>query len=126
MPTFDTSGQTFGGVAVDRSVFRELLPDHRWYLYAAGMVSAGDTNTATISLRYVKDDATTVTLGDTATHSTATLTKKELGPIDLFAEAGVPNTENIVVVALHAIKASGANGTLGPWTLWLRLLPRRQ
>lgn len=126
MPTFDTTGQTFGGLVIDRSVFRELLPDWKWYLYAAGTVSAGDTNTATISLRYVKDDATTVTLGDTATHNTATSTKKELGPIDLFAEAGVPATENIVVVALHAVKDTGANGTLGPWTLWLRLLPRRQ
>lgn len=124
MPTFDTSGQTFGGLVVDRSVFRNLLPDSKWYLYGAGEVNAGDTNTATVSLRYVKDDTTTVNLGST-THNTATATKKTIGPIDLFAAAGVPNTENIVEVVLHAVKNTGANGTLGPWNLWLRLLPSR-
>lgn len=126
MPTFGTSGSTFGGFAVDRSVFRRLLPDYKWYLYAAGLVSAGDTNTATIKLIYVEDTTgTTHDLGS-VTHNTASVVKKALGPIDLFAAAGVPNDEDVVVVRLYAEKDAGVDGTVDTWTVWLRLLPSQQ
>lgn len=125
MPTFNTTGRTFSGLAVDRSVFRQRLPDARWFVYAAGWVNAGDTNVATVSLVYEKDDGAQVTLGS-VTHNTATKTKKVMGPFDVFATVGVPAGEQIPVVRLRASKASGADGTIESWVLWLRLLPARQ
>lgn len=125
MPTFGTSKRSFGGLAIDRSVFREKLPDETWVLWAAGLVNAGDTNVATVSLEYQKDDATYVSLG-TVTHNTATTTKKTIGPIDLFANGSVPQkTEDVVMVRVRAVKDTGADGTLENWNLWLELRPRR-
>lgn len=125
MATFGTSTRTFGGLAIDRSVFREKLPDETWVLWAAGWVNAGDTNVATVSLAYQKDDASYVSLG-TVTHNTATATKKTIGPIDLFANGSVPQkTETVVMVRLRAVKDTGADGEVENWTVWLELRPRR-
>ena len=120
--TFSTAGKLFDGYAVNRSVFRELLPDHRWYLYAAGLVNPNDANTATISLRYQKYDTTTVTLGS-VTQAGSGLVKKSMGPFDLFAVGGVPMTETVVVIRLNAQKSAGVDGTIECWNIWLRLLP---
>lgn len=125
MSAFGTSGTAFGGGSIDRSVFRTLLPDWKWYVYAAGRVNAGDTNVATVFLQQLEDDGTVNTLGS-VTHNTATTTKKAMGPFDLFATAGVPNTEDIVTLRLFAQKDTGADGAVTDWTIWLRLLPARR
>lgn len=125
MPTFNTTGRLFDGIAIDRSVFQKRLPDARWLVYAAGFVNAGDTNVATVSLIYQKDDQTQVTLGS-VTHNTATTVKKVMGPFDVFATVGVPSGEQVPMVRLKAIKASGADGLIENWDIWLRLLPARQ
>lgn len=125
MPTFDTTGRTFSGLAVDRSVFQKRLPDARWLVYAAGWVNAGDANVATISLVYEKDDGSQVMLGS-VTHNTGTKTKKVMGPFDVFATVGVPAGEQVPMVRLKAVKSSGADGTIENWTIYLRLLAARQ
>lgn len=121
MPTFTTAGRLFDGITVDRSVFQKRLPDARWLVYAAGLVSAGDTNIATVSLYYQKDDTTLVLLGS-VTHNTATPVKKVMGPFDVFATVGVPAGETVPMVRLHAIKNAGTDGTIEAWDLWLRLV----
>jgi len=123
---FSTSGRLFGGVAVDRTVFRELLPDHRWYAYAAGLVDPGDANIATLSLVYVENTtSTTHTLGST-TKTGAGQVKFTLGPFDVFGTAGVPAGEDVPVVRFKAIKDAGVDGAVEAVTLWLRYLPRAQ
>lgn len=126
MPTFSSSGRVFGGLSVDRSVFRTLLPDAKWYVYAAGMVDPGDANVATLSLRYVENTTgTTHTLGST-TATGAGLVKFTLGPLDVFGTGGVPGGENVPVLQFHAVKDAGADGTVQAVTLWLRFLPAKQ
>lgn len=123
--TFSTAGRILGGWSVDRSVFRQRLPDARWYVYAAGLVNPGDANTATLTLRYVKDDGTTVTLGTNASTG-ATLQKRVMGPFSLFGTGGVPAGETVVVIELHGVKSAGVDGTARHWTCWTRYLPSAQ
>lgn len=126
MPTFDTTGRLFGGVSVDRSVFRELLPDHKWYAYCAGLVNPGDANVATLSLVYVTDTtSTTYTLGST-TKTGSGLVKFHMGPFDVFGTASVPAGEDVPVIRLKAVKDAGVDGTVEAATIWLRYLPRAQ
>lgn len=126
MPTFGTAGRTFGGLSVDRSVFRELLPDARWYVYAAGMVDPGDGNVATLSLIYVEDTTgTTHTLGST-TKTGAGLVKFDMGPFDVFGTSGVPAGEDVPVIQFKAAKDAGVDGTVSAVTLWVRFLPATQ
>jgi|SRR5215469_10722215 len=115
----------FGGIAVDRSVFRKLLPDARWLVYAAGLAAAGDANPLTVALSYRSDGGGVTTLGSTTT-SVAALTKVSLGPFDVFATGGVPAGETIPVIRLFASKGVGANGSIVAWNIWLRLLANKQ
>lgn len=121
-PTLATN--TFGGIAVDRSDFRRRLRDNRWIVSAAGWVDTGDGNGATLQLVYVRDNGTFVVLG-TLVVPGGTVSKMTFGPFDVFATVGVPAGEQIPVVALTAQKASGANGVLFVWDVWLRLLPSK-
>ena len=123
MPTFSTSLKLLGAYAVDRSIFRERLPDDRWWVYAAGWVDPKDANTATISLRYEKDDGTTILLGS-VTQARAGRVKKSMGPFDVFGTASVPAGETIPIIRLGAQKSAGIDGELDGWTIWVRLLPR--
>lgn len=124
MPTFTTTGKTFGGLSLDRTVFRKLLPDARWMVYAAGWVNPNDANTATISLVYEKDDGSQVTLGST-TQAGSGKVKKGLGPFDVFGTAGVP-AEAIAVVRLMAQKTAGVDGTAEAWTMGYHFLPAQR
>lgn len=123
MAAFGTAGRLFGGFAIDRDVFRTLLPDQRVYLYAAGLINPGDGNIATISLVYHKDDNTTVTLLST-TKTGATQQKWTLGPVSMFDAAGV--REAIPVVYLKAQKNAGADGQLMVGCIYPRLIPSGQ
>lgn len=123
MATFGTSVQRYGGLAIDRSVFRTKVPDGQWVLWAAGLVNAGDTNVATVSLQY-QDDSNNFTSLGTVTHNTATTTKKTIGPVDLFA--AVTPDEDVVIVRLCAVKDSGADGTIECWNIWVEWRPPRQ
>ncbi len=125
MAAFSTTPKTFGGFAIDRSVFRRLLPDERWVIYGAGLVDPGDGNTATISVVYQKDDGTFVTLGS-ITQVGGGLTKRTIGPLDLYGTAGVPTNEGVPIVRLRAVKDAGTDGEVFTWSLFLRLLPARQ
>ena len=116
---------TFGGLAIDRVTFRELLPDYKWYVYAAGIVYPGDTNTATLTLAYQKDDATYVSLG-TTTKTGASWSKFTIGPLDVFATASVPSTESVVIVRFQAAKNTGVDGLVEAVCIWTRFLPARQ
>jgi hypothetical protein len=122
MAAFGTAGRRFGGYVIDRAVFRELLPEHRILVYAAGIVDPGDGNNATISLRYLTDAIAAVTLG-TVVRSGAGPVKVAMGPFDLFATVGVPAGEQILAIDLHAIKNAGTNGVLWPWNIHIRRLP---
>lgn len=126
MPTFTTSGKYFGGLAVDRSVFRRLLPDYRWYVYAAGLVNPGDANVATLSLRYQRDSTSTFDTLGSETFTGAGLVKFEMGPYDVFGTAGVPAGETIPIIRFHAAKDAGADGEVAAVTGWVRYLPRQQ
>src|SRR5439155_16507091 len=88
----DTTVTDLGGVSVDRSVFRKVLPDHRWLVYAAGRVDPRDADGVIIALAYVEDDSTAVSLGS-VTLTGAGFVKQTLGPFDVFATAGVPAGE---------------------------------
>ncbi len=121
----DINVNDLGAISVDRAVFRRLLPDDRWYVYAAGRVDPSDNDGVTVELAYVKDDNTAVVLGG-ATWTGAGMLKKALGPFDLFGTVGVPRTENIVVVRLQATKLVASTAEMRDWTLWLRLLPSKQ
>ena len=120
-----TTPTTVGGFSIPWDVLRKLLPDDRWALYGAGyIVIGGPAVVATLS--YQKDDGTLVTLG---TQNFASSGKAEMGPYALrgsFAEAaGVPNSENVITVALQAaLAATGTAATMTRWTLWLRMTPR--
>ncbi len=122
MPTFGTSPVTFGAIAVDRAVFRRLLPDARWLVYAAGWCDPGDGNDAIVELIYERDDESVVVLG-AATFSGAGRSKRLLGPVDLFATSGVPAGEAVPMIRLRARKTAGLDGSLDGWVAWLRLLP---
>lgn len=121
MASFGTSTKTFGGLTVDRRVFRTLLPDNRWLLYAAGLLDPGDSNTATVRLVYQKNDGTVVIL-ETATKVGGGEGKVTLGPVDLYAVPGVP-LEDVAVVRLQFQKDAGADGTCVAWNIWGRLSP---
>lgn len=114
---------TLGGCHVDRTVFRKLLPDDRWLIYAAGEVNPGDGNALTITLRYSAANGTLTTLG-TIGPTGAGVTKVAMGPFDVFAT--VPPTDPIPGFVLQAAKAAGVNGTAARWCLWLRLLTRNR
>lgn len=116
---------TFGGLSVDRSVFRQLLPDDRWLIYAAGWLDPGDANGAMISLAYQKDNAIFVPLGS-STFVGAGYLKRTLGPFDLFATAGVPPGEQIPVVRFACQKLVGGNAFVNTWTVWARFLSSKQ
>jgi hypothetical protein len=122
MATFGTSAKTYGGFAVDRAVFRRLLPDDRWLVYAAGLLSAGDANTATARLVYQKDNGTQIALG-MATTTGSTEVKSRIGPVDLFGTAGVPAGEDVPVIRMQFQKDAGVDGTCLAWNIWLRFLP---
>lgn len=115
----------FGGLAVDRSVFRKRQQDVRWLVYAAGWALPGDANTMTLDLLYQKDDFTTVVLGST-TRTGAAFGKVAMGPFDVFGTAGVPAGETIPMIRLGARKNVGANGFLQNWNIWARLLAAKQ
>jgi hypothetical protein len=119
--TFDTTGAVFGGLAVDREVFRRRLPDYRWYVYAAGLVDPRDANTATLELVYHLDDNTLVSLGS-ITQAGAGMVKRELGPFDVFNTPGVPAGETIPIVRLRATKTAGVPGEVVAWVIWNRFL----
>lgn len=123
--TFDTSTTVLGGLSIDRFTFRELLPDRRWYVYAAGLVNPADANTATLALVYVKDDMTTVSLGST-TKAGAGWVKFALGPFDVFGTATVPAAESIACVRFTAVKSAGAAGSVEAVCIWTRFLPAKQ
>lgn len=122
---FSTTVVGLGGLTIDRVTFRELLPDYKWYVYAAGLVNPGDANVATLDLRYTKDDITTVVLGST-TATGAAWAKFSLGPFDVFGTATVPNTESIACVRFTAVKDAGATGSVQAVCIWTRFLPARQ
>lgn len=115
---------SFGGVAVDRSVFRRLLPDARWAIYAAGYLETNDGSNATVGLAYQTDAGALVSLG-TVTVSTPG-GKFALGPFDLFGTGGVPNTETVPIIRLTAQKAAGVNGEIMASCVWVRYLPSKQ
>jgi hypothetical protein len=114
-----------GGIAVDRSIFRKLLPDARWLVYAAGFAAANDANTLSMSLVYQLDNTTLQQLGVVST-TTAGFIKLSMGPFDVFATGGVPAGETIPVIRLRGIKVAGANGSFVAWNIWLRLLANKQ
>lgn len=123
-PSVLTGTNAWVGVAVDRATFRKRLKDKRWALYAAGALDNGDANGTTLTLVYVKDDGSLVTLGTpTTVPGGAGFQKIMLGPVDVFGSAGVPAGESVPMLGLTAQKAAGANGALTGWCLWLRLLP---
>lgn len=125
-PAEEFSGWTaYGGLTIDRSVFRELLPDYKWYVYAAGLVDPGDANTATIGLDYTKDNMVSVSLGST-TKSGSGWVKFSMGPFDVFGTSGVPTTETVACVRLSAQKSGGTSGYLDAVCIWTRFLPARQ
>lgn len=109
---------------MDRSVFRELQPDDRWWIYGVGWVNPKDANQATIAFMYEKDDGTVVQIG-TVTQSGSGRVKKSMGPFDIFATAGVPAGETIPIIRLAAIKDAGVDGELDGWVVWVRHLPAK-
>ena len=115
----------FGGVAVDRSVFREVLPDARWAVYAAGWVQPQDANVATLRLVYQKDDVSLVTLGDT-TATGNSWQKIAIGPFDVFGTASVPAGETIPMVRLIVLKDAGTAALVQNWNVWVRFLAAKQ
>lgn len=119
MPTFGTTKVSYGAFMQSREIFRPLEADRRWFVYAAGWVDPGDGNNATISLEYEKDDESFIVLGSVVA-SGAGRVKASIGPLDLFATAGVPGTESIVSIRLRAVKASGVDGTMDGWNIWVR------
>jgi hypothetical protein len=114
-----------GGIAVDRSIFRRLLPDARWVVYAAGLVNPQDANIATVSLVYTTDAIANVTLGS-VTATGAGFSKKSMGPFDVFGTGGVPAGETIPVIRLVMSKNAGTDALFQTWTIWLRLLANKQ
>ena len=130
--TFDTAGKLLSGVTLDRSTFRPFLQDgyrstldatlwRGWLVYAWGWVNPNDANTATLALKYEKNDKTVVTLGST-TQAGAGWIKKTMGPFSVLETAGVPQGESVPMVRLHAIKSAGVAGDLENWSIALRLL----
>ena len=115
----------FGACIMDRSVFRTVLPDFKWYVYAAGLADPGDGNNLHIALVYIKDDTTAVVLG-TGTFSGAGMAKRSIGPFDVFATAGVPPGETLPLIRVAVDKVSGTAATVDAWAIMLRLFPFRQ
>lgn len=126
--TFVGGAQAFGGCTVDRRVFRKLLPDDRWYIYAAGIVNPTDANGVTIDLEYIPGSSgaaigAALLLG-TATYVGAGAIKQTLGPFDLYATAS--KADDTPVIRLKATKLVGATCTLSNWNVWVRFLPSKQ
>jgi len=121
-------GTVYGGLAVDRSIFRKLQQDARWFVYAAGWVKTDGAHAVTLGLQYEKDNAAVVVLGTLVAAATGAYTKRAFGPFDVFGTAGVPAGETIPIVTLTATVAAGGAGTafVRDWNLWVRLLPAKQ
>jgi len=119
-------GAMYGGLAVDRSVFRKLMPDARWLVYAAGWINPLDAAGGTVEIVYEKDNAAVVVLGTTAMPGAAGLVKMAVGPFDVFNTATVPQTEIIPIITLKATKAGGVPGALRNWCMWFRFLAPKQ
>jgi hypothetical protein len=125
-PFSSAAGNVFSrqALAIDRSVFRELLPDARWLVYAAGFLNSSDGNTVTATLTY-QDDSTTVVVLGSVSHA-AGWAKKVIGPLDVFGTPGVPTGESVPMIRLHFSKATAGTGECAGWCLWLRLLVSKQ
>ena len=123
-----TTPTLLGGFTIPWDVFRPLLPDDRWAIYAAGIVVApGPSVTLTVS--YQKDNGALVPIGTATIAPTASEHKAEIGPFPArgaFAvPLGVPAGENIISVVLGAaLSAAGTAATMKRWTMWLRMTPR--
>jgi hypothetical protein len=110
---------SFGGITVDRSWSRSMIPNTQWLARAAGFLDPSDANGVTVSLFYQKDNLAVVTLGS-ATFTGAGFVKASLGPFDVFGTGGVP-TETIAAVRLGATKLVGGTAGLTAWTVWIEL-----
>lgn len=121
-------GVVYGGLAVDRSVFRMLQPDARWLVYGAGWVNPTDgANGVTITIQYETDaPGTVVVLGTLAVPAGVAYVKRALGPFDIFNTATVPQGETIPIITLKATKLTAGTGELRDWCLWFRFLAPKQ
>jgi hypothetical protein len=117
-------GQFFGGVLVDRSWSRTVLPDRQWVVRAAGFINPTDANGVTIDLNYTSDALATTSLGS-VTLTGAGVVKARLGPFDVFATGGVPSGETIPAIRLRAIKLVSGTATILHWDIWLELRASR-
>jgi len=121
-----TTTTILGGFTLPLATLRDLLPDDRWAIYAAGMVTtAGTLVKATIS--YQLDGGSLIPVGSATLPASG---KAEIGPFPVrgpFATPlGVPTGENIIAIVLQGeLVAAGNAADLRRWTMWLRMTPRR-
>lgn len=118
-----TGGLSLGGVAWDRVVTADYVPGvGRWLVWASGLVDPADANGGTVALVYQKDNLAVVTLVS-GTWTGAGFVKKTIGPVDVFATAGVPAGETLPIVRLVATKATSGTMGLTAWTIWSVWIP---
>lgn len=127
MATVSTTTATIlGGFTIPFDLLRELLPDDRWAVYAAGWVSApGPAVKATIS--YQLDNGSLIPVGSATLPASG---KAEIGPFPVRGQfatpLGVPAGENVIAIVLQGeLVSAGTAADLRRWTMWLRMTPRR-
>jgi len=115
-----------GGWTIPWSELRELMPDDRWALMAAGWLNTPSTG-CSLQLTYQKDDQSQVVLGQLNFATGFIWSKIRIGP---FAARGdlaptVPQNENTVTFNIQAaVATAGQQLWLRRWTMWLRMSPR--
>jgi hypothetical protein len=119
-----TSPVFVGGMTIPWGDFRELLPDDRWAVWAAGWAQSAVG--FTLQIAYQQNDTSRVVLGQQNYGAQPTFVKIKLGPFaarGVLAPAGAWQGEYIQSINLAAAVASAGQLNLRRWTLWLRMSP---
>jgi hypothetical protein len=101
---------------------RPLLPDDRWAIYLSGLIQ--NSTVATISLVYVKDDGTRITLAAGSAPASVGYQKFAVGPFP--ARGPLAPTVPLEEIPVWGMDVQFSGGTVNIWgcTLWLRMTPR--
>lgn len=116
----------YGGLIINRQIFRERLPDDNWIAYAAGWADPGDATGMQIDIVYQQDSSATVGLaGGSVALMGVGVQKWSMGPAFVYPPQGpITPKETIACLRLQVTKLVGGVCMIHPpWQIWVRCIP---